>query len=435
MSRLLGAQQINEARRRAAGLRLGVGLSISLCSSLAVASASPPENQAQRQAEEPVARPPRRGHPAPAVAAANAFGFALYPRIRTGEGNAICSPASASIVLTMAWAGARGATQRQMSRVLSLGSTNAQTVHGSFAALLGALNDPSRDGVTLHVADRLWGQKDLDFRADYLRLLDQRYGAALESVDFVHATEQARGAINRWAATETHDRIPEVLRPGDLTSSTRLVLTNAAYLKAAWVVPFPKERTSNDPFTTPAGNLPVPMMHAQLTSRYARVPDAQLVELDYRGDLSMVVVLPDRVDGLDLIEGRLASSYQAWTGALEHTLVDVALPRWTVRSRMALSQALAAMGMASAFSPAANFSGMAGSRPLFIDQILQEAFVTVDEEGTEAAVVTAGVVRTTALMKPLRPPIPFHVDHPFLYLIRDKKTGVILFIGRVVDPR
>ena len=412
-------------RRWALGSCLGAALSWGPC-----AGAAAPSGESSAFAAP-------WGSPAAAVSASNAFGFALYARLRAGHANVICSPLGAATALTMAWAGARGVTQREMAGVLALRSPHPGAIHRSFAALLRTLDERSGDDVTLHVTDRLWGQRGLDFRPDYLRLLDQVYGAPLESVDFANATEQARAAINRWAARETHDRVPAILQPGDLASDTRLVLTNAVYLKAAWTVRFSKGRTADGAFTTPAGGkVTVPLMHEdQIVHRYARVRGAQLLELTYQGGLSMVIVLPDQPNGLDAIERRLAASYQAWLNALGDQLVDLALPRWTVRSRLPLTDILAAMGMASAFSVAADFSGTATARPLFIQKVLQEAFVNVDEEGTEAAAVTAIAEGTIGEGRSLVRPIPFHADHPFLYLIRDQKTGAVLFIGRVVDPR
>ena len=382
------------------------------------------------------AEPPDRVSPAAAVAASNKFGFDLYARVKAGPDNVICSPVSASIALTMAWAGARGETEREMAGALSLDGAAPGETHAAFAALLGALNRRNgKEGVTLQVADRLWGQKDVHFHPAYLQLLADQYRAPLETVDFFHATEKARIAINRWAAAKTHDRIREVLHPGDLDSQTRLVLTNAVYLKAAWEVDFSKEATVDGPFTSPKGKVVAKMMQRQASFKYARARGVRILELGYRGDLAMVIVLPDATDGLEAVEDRLAASYQGWLKALRYKRIDLELPRWTVRSRLTLAGAVAAMGMATAFTVAADFSGMADVRPLFIHKILQEAFIDVDEAGTEAAAVTAVVMGTVSLTIPRDQPIPFHADHPFLYLIRDKKTGAVLFIGRLVDPR
>jgi len=372
---------------------------------------------------------------AAAVAASNAFGFDLFPRLKAGQ-NVVYSPVSASIALTMAWAGARGKTRSEMARVLALPTINAARTHVGFAALLGALNARNgQKGIELHIADRLWGQKDLSFRSDYLRLLRDRYLAPLEPVDFVGSTEPARIAINRWGATQTHDRIREILQPGDVTAATRLVLTNAVYLNATWITGFEKSMTTDGSFAISYGSVVAKMMRKQGSVRYARARGVQIVELDYHGGLSMVVVLPDAKDGLATIESRLARSYAGWLKALDFSLVDLELPRWTGTSRLALADALAAMGMSTAFSPLADFTGIASGPPLAIQKVVQEAFVNVDESGTEAAAVTAVALRACASIDSEVKPIAFHADHPFLYVIRDRTTGVVLFLGRVVDPR
>jgi serpin B len=399
---------------------IGLALFVCLCVSLSIARAAPPE----------------KSSPAAATTASNAFGFELYARVKVGQKNVICSPASASIALAMALAGARGSTLQEMTRVLHLDGGEPRQAHASFAALLETLNKrDGQEGVALRIADRLWGQKDLKFEPDYLRLLRGRYRAPLEQVDFVKATEAARVAINRWTAVQTHGLIPEILKRGDLTGDARLVLTNAVYFKGRWATEFSQGETADRPFAAPDGKVVAKLMHKQASLKYARAKGVQLVELDYRGGLSMVVVLPDLENGLDAVEARLADSYHAWSRALDYKLIDLRLPRWKVTSRLSLADALAAMGMPTAFSQAANFTGIAQARPLFLHRVLQQAFANVDEAGTEAAAVTAIIMGITSKGHSVSTPIPFHADHPFLYLIRDTKTGVILFIGRVVDPR
>jgi len=377
-----------------------------------------------------------RPSPKAAVVASNKFGFELYARLERNA-NTVCSPVSASIALTMAWTGARGQTRHEMGRVLALGSSEPAKIYPASAALLDTLNGrDGKEGVALQIADRLWAQQGLPLQPDYLRLLRDRYRAPLQSLDFIAATEEARVTINRWGAIQTHDRIPEVLQRGDVDTLTRFVITNAVYFKAAWSRPFHKDQTTDGTFKTPAGEVVAKMMHRGASNyRYARARDVQILELDYLGGLSMVVVLPDKADGLDAVERRLGDSHQQWLDALDDKLIDLELPRWTVRSRLPLSDSLRAMGMPTAFTPAADFSGIARTGPLFIHRVLQEAFVDVDEGGTEAAAVTAVVGGSVSDVIPTHQPIPFHADHPFLYLIRDKATRAVLFIGRVVDPR
>jgi serpin B len=369
--------------------------------------------------------------PEGATAASNAFGFDLYARVKQNGDNLICSPVSAAVALNMASAGARGGTREQMLSVLHVDPQRAAETHASFGGLLGALNArDGMEGVALHVADRLWGQSGISFKRDFLALLRDSYGAPLETVDFERATVAARAAINHWVATQTHDRIPEIVGDSDLDSKTRLVLTNAVYFKGNWDKPFAKGATRPRRFTGFSGAADVPMMVQEDSFAYARDGAVQVIELPYDGDLSMVVVLPDGPADLPAVERKLGRRYADWLAALRPTLVDLWLPRWTFTSRLDLGPPLEAAGMPLAFTPGADFSGMS-AEPLFIDEVVQEAFIEVNETGTEAAAATAVGVTATSLELPVEKPKIFHADRPFLYLIRDRKTGVVLFLGRV----
>jgi len=370
--------------------------------------------------------------PEGATAASNAFGFDLYARIKQDGGNLICSPFSAAVALNMASAGARGETRDQMLSVLHVDRQHAAETHASFGGLLGLLNArDTTDGVELHVADRLWGQSGVAFKPDFLALLRDSYGAPLETVDFAHAAEAARTTINRWVSAQTRDRIPEILQENDVGGTTRLVLTNAVYFKGKWDKPFVKGYTTPRRFTGVSGPVHVPMMAQEESFAYARDGDVQVIELTYGGDLSMVVVLPDGAADLPTVERKLARHAADWLAALRPTLVDLWLPRWTSRSRLPLTPPLMDAGMSLAFTSGADFSGTS-DEPLFIDEVVQEAFIEVNETGTEAAAATA--IMESAVSDEESPrvvPKIFHADHPFLYLIRDRKTGAVLFLGRV----
>jgi serpin B len=374
--------------------------------------------------------------PAGATMASNRFGLDLYGRVKADGENLICSPASASFALAMASAGARGETAVEMTRVLHIDATKAAETHHSFGRLLGVLNGRNgKDGLMLSVADRVWAQDGLAFESDFLATLHDRYRAPLEKVDFEGANEAARLAINHWAAEATHGRIPEIIGPGELERATRLVLTNAIYFKGAWVKPFDPRVTLEKPFASPAGEARVKMMAQTDTFAYARAGGVQILELPYRGGLSMIVLLPDATDGLPGLERRIGGSYDGWLAALRPALVELELPRWTFTSRMYLNGPLAALGMQRAFTKnAADFSGMTRDAALLIDKVIQEAFVEVNETGTEAAAVTAVEMMLESARMPEPTPIPFHADHPFMFLIRDTATGAILFVGRVAAP-
>lgn len=369
--------------------------------------------------------------PEGATTASNAFGFDLYARVKHDGDNLICSPLGAAVALNMASAGARGTTLTEMLSVLRVDPQRAAETHASFGGLLRTLNArDGTDGLELHVADRLWGQSGVAFKPNFVGLLRDSYGAPMETVDFAKATESARVAINHWVAAQTHDRIPEIVADSDLTPLTRLVLTNAVYFKGQWEKPFFESRTAPRPFAGVSGSASVPTMAQMNSFAYARDGDVQVIELPYRGDLSMVVVLPDGAGDLPAVERKIARRYTDWVAALRPTLVDLWLPRWTFRSRVDLGTPLDAAGMRLAFTPSADFSGFSDV-PLFIDKVLQEAFIDVNETGTEAAAAT--LVSAEAISRRVVEPQPkiFHADHPFLYLIRDRKTGAVLFLGRV----
>ncbi len=378
--------------------------------------------------------------PAGAARASNRFGFDLYEKLKEEQANFVCSPVGAAISLSMVSAGARGATLAEVTRVLHVDPLHMQESHASFGSLLRTLN--ARDGnsgVALRVADRLWGDERVDFERDFLGVLRTRYAAPLESVDFVHAAADARVAINRWGAQQTRGLIPEILADGAVHPDTQLVLTNAVYFKGAWLEQFAPGASQKRPFLTETGERSVQMMALERTLQHAKVSGASLVELPYKGGLSMVVILPDEPDQLDAVEHRLASSYEDWLEDLRPKLVDLWLPRWKDTSSLSLGQALIKLGMTTAFDERADFTGIAARKsaapPIAIDQAVQRAYIDVDEVGTEAAAVTVfGTASIVSAREDPPKPVVFHADHPFTYVIRDRETGAVLFAGRVVAP-
>jgi serpin B len=391
--------------------------------------------------EKPTAPPSRRAGTAQAEDVAkvaegcNRFAFDLYAHLLRQEGNLFFSPYSISTALAMTSAGARGETADQMAKTLCL-PVSGEAVHAAYAALQNDLNAAGAGGAfELVVANRLWGQKGYAFLPDFLKLLDTSYGAGLEPVDFARATEAARQTINAWVEKQTRDKIKDLLKPGVLDAMTRLVLTNAIYFKGKWAEEFDKKATRDgDFYVTPEKKVAAPLMHQTKHFGYFDGGEFQILELPYQGDrLSMVVLLPKAKDGLAGLEASLSAEKLAeWVGKLHRREVRVALPRFKTTAEFSLGDTLVAMGMADAFDPAkADFSGMSGKKDLFISAVVHKAFVDVNEEGTEAAAATAVVARMTAVAEP---PPEFRADHPFLFLIRDTKTGAILFLGRILDP-
>ena len=388
-----------------------------------------------------VSAAPARGDLAVLAKSSNAFGFELYRRLKEGPGNRVFSPASVSTALAMAWGGAKGETAAEMQRVLRFPGTPAQMMQAS-GALTAALRDPGRE-VVFRIANRLFGERTYRFEPVFLEATKAAYGASLEPVDFRGATEAARARINAWVEEQTEKRIANLVPPGVLDEDARLVLVNALYFLGDWLEPFEKEATRPAPFhvSTTAKN-DVPTMHRTDELRYVRRPGRQALELPYEGNtMSLLVVLPDAVDGLPVLEDSLtADGLEQIVGGLAPARVAVALPKFEVNPTASspLGDLLKAMGMPIAFDrKRADFTGIANPpKPedrLFIGQVFHKAFVKTDEKGTEAAAATAvAMFRATGM--PAAPPVEFKADHPFLFFIRDNASGLVLFMGRVTDP-
>jgi serpin B len=369
---------------------------------------------------------------------ADAFALDLYARLRAGHaGNLFFSPQSLSTALAMTYAGARGETAAQMARTLHFSLPQDQ-LPAAYAALLKALDSGGDKGSRLSVANRLWGQRGEQFLEGFLAITRRFYGAELGQVDFRTDASAARAEINAWVLRQTADKIRDLVPEGALGPTTRLVLTNAIYFRGEWARQFAKDATTEQPFHVTADRtLPVPLMFAKTRIGFAAHPEAgvTVAELPYEGDeVSMIVLLPDAVDGLAAVESQLSPERLAsWTSDLPRQDVLVYLPRFSLESRFGLGPTLSAMGMPLPFSSGADFSGMNGRHDLFVSALVHKARVDVDEEGTEAAAAT-GVVVGLKAARPVQPPT-FRADHPFLFLIRHAPTGAMLFLGRVTEPR
>jgi len=370
----------------------------------------------------------------------NDFALDFYGQVRGEKGNLFFSPYSIESALAMTWAGARGQTADEMAQTLAFPAdwrAEPDRIHAAFAAVNKALNAEGKP-YALVVANALWGQKGFTFKDPFIQTLETQYAAGLNTVDFAGAIEPARVAINTWVEEKTRDKIKDLLPKGVLTADTRLVLTNAIYFKGTWQFQFDKKRTKEEDFFAPAGARKVPMMRQKKHFGYTDAGPLHLVEMPYKGrDLSMVVLVPKEKDGLSAVEtwlaGEKAGEQLRRLGGRE---VDFAMPRFTMTWQASLAKVLKAMGMPTAFDPgSADFSGMADTSPerLFIQDVVHKAFVDVNEEGTEAAAATGVVMGLTAAMP--TPPIVVRADRPFVFLIRERQSGAILFLGRVVEPK
>jgi serpin B len=367
----------------------------------------------------------------------NEFAFDLYKQLRKEEGNLFFSPYSISSALGMTYAGARAETADQMASTLHFPFEQAK-LHPAFKEVVELLNARGeKRPYQLSVANRLWGQKGYDFAPEFLKTTEDNYHAGLQQLDFSSETEKARLTINGWVEKETQDKIKDLIPSGALANDTRLVLTNAIYFKSPWFEPFIKQATKDGNFQTGTESVKVPMMHKHDTMAYMENEQFQAVSIGYKGNqLSMVVLLPRKGKTLENVEVGLTDvKFRGYLGGMRTRMVDLKLPRFKMTSKFQMKKVLSEMGMPLAFSDNADFTGMTSREKLKIDQVIHKAFVDVNEEGTEAAAATAVIMRpTSAAVNPL-PPVNFHADRPFLFLIRENVTGSVLFMGRVSNPK
>ncbi len=405
-------------------------------------------------------RPPVAADPAIAAQAINALGLDLLARGTAANGNALLSPYSIQSALAMTYAGAAGDTQAEMARVLHFPANEAD-LHRSFAELRTRLEAMSKaseerakrakewggpnEPVTLTVANRLFGEQNYEFRAPFLALTKDLYQAPFQPMDFKTAWEAARLQINSWVEEQTRQRIRDLVPVDGLNKNTRLVLVNAVYLKAPWAEVFPQHATKPEPFHVNGGvAVPVPMMARKDDFGYQRGEGFAVVTIPYSGgDLQFVVVVPDAVDGLAAVEGKLTAELLASFAKPNATQVNLHLPKFKLEPpMMRLSEALQSLGMKTAFDKpkdSANFDRMAPRKPddyLFISDVFHKTFLELDEKGTEAAAATAVVMMRPTSIAPDPPkPVEVNVDRPFLFAIQQRSSGACLFLGRVVDPR
>jgi len=368
------------------------------------------------------------------------FALGLYDQLRKQEGNLFCSPFSLSAALGMTYAGARGQTAREMSKVLKYSLDDAD-VHPAFAGLIKEINDSGDDktpGYKVIAANALWGQKNYGFLPAYIQLTRDNYGSGLQEVDFKNAPGDARKTINAWVEKETDNTIKDLVPDALLTANTRLVLTNATYFKGNWAKQFKKVKTTDGVFHVDSNkDVKASFMHQTDKFGYYKDPTFQMLEMGYVGDdLSMVILLPREIDGMPVLEKSLnTDSLLDWFTRMRTVEVQVNIPKFKLIREFRLKKELTALGLGRAFGSEADFSGMNGGKePLSIDDVVHKAFVDVNEQGTEAA-AASGVAVGTKGGDQVAPKVPiFEANHPFLFMIRDNRSDSILFLGRVVNP-
>jgi serpin B len=372
-----------------------------------------------------------------AADAINAFGLDVYRRVAGDPGNIVMSPASVAIALSMARLGAVGQTAAEMDLVLhDLGAEDLADAANALDAALASRSGTFADSagadqdVLLRIANAQFVQFDMPLQAAFLDTMATRYGAGAWQVDYATDPEAARQAINAWVADNTEDRIPEILKPGIVTAAWRLAIANAIYLKAAWLEPFTVDSTAPGDFRLVDDSVvEVPMMHGLKDAPYARGDEWAAIELPYVGqDLAMLVIVPDDLASFD--SSFDVAVLRSIVDSLEGGRVDLTLPKFDFESVFELSDLLAALGMPTAFSAAADFSGITTAEALRIATVIHQANITVDEAGTEAAAATVIGFDTSGGGEPPT----LRVDRPFLFAIRDVPTGAVVFMGRVADP-
>lgn len=379
----------------------------------------------------------------PVVDANNQFALDLYSRLADdpefGDGNLFFSPISLSSALAITYEGARGSTAEEIRSVFHF-PENQSALRSGFEDTIARINSNAND-YTLRTANAMWAEQTYPFLPDYIHIADRYYDAKTTNLDFIHAPDESRITINRWVENQTEDRIRDLIPPGVINSNTCLVITNAIYFKGTWVKQFDPEKTVDADFLTGRGiTVRVPMMQRtdeNAVYGYTETDALQVLEMPYESgngtEITMLVLLP-RGDDLEELEQLLdAGTLKELRDSLQNRQVKVHFPRFTMETKYFLPRILSVMGMPTAFTTDADFSGMDSGRDLFITNVIHQAFVEVNEEGTEAAAATAVMMGKGASPDANKIPV-FRADHPFIFLIQDSGTGNILFVGRVSDP-
>jgi serpin B len=371
------------------------------------------------------------------VDANNRFAIDLYVKykddLKYKDKNIFFSPYSIFTALAMTYEGAAGQTADEIQTVFHFPVDNI-TRRSANARLYNTINVGDKK-YTLRTANALWAQQDYVFLQDYFDVIENYYDGKITNMDFVGDAEGSRATINKWVEDQTNSKIKDLIPSGTINSMTRLVLTNAIYFKGDWILQFDKSKTQEADFKINTEKT----VKAQMMSltgekaifNYTENDIMQMIELPYAGnEISMLILLPK--ENINVIEQLLsAEKINEWRSSLKQRKIDVYMPKFKFETKYFMADDLKAMGMLSAFDQnAADFSGMTGKRDLYISGVIHQAYIDVNEEGTEAAAATAVLTEQTSA----GPMNEFRADHPFIFIIQQKQTGNILFIGKVNDP-
>lgn len=398
---------------------------------------APPEEKLPPDPLAPAAEPLTEAVPWQSLArTTNQAGCDLVAQLRKQQqGNLVFSPFSLHSAMALVYAGAKGRTADEIGRALGFAAA-ADKFHPTMRALADSFRqaDASRS-TELRIVNRLWVAQNATLLSEFQTLTRNYYGAEATAIDFSNPAAAA-AAINAWAAQQTARRIDRVVGPEMIARDAPLIVTNAVYLKAAWEKPFKRHDTKTQPFFAYDGPVDVPLMKLAGEHRYVQFGNVQALEKPYAdGRLSMVVFLPEAArEAMDRLEATLnAETLERLLDGMKSREVEVFLPRFRIEQQFDLVAALKAVGVRRAFEPGAAEFGGIGSGEAFLSGVVQKVFVDVSEEGTEAAAVTAGGFGGGMPMEPPKR-VVFRADRPFLFLIRDCRSGSILFAGRFVRP-
>ena len=356
----------------------------------------------------------------------NAFAFELFKNVFDEKANVFLSPFSISSALAMTYAGARNETEKQMSKVLHFDLNQKNTHQGFFEINSELKKCKSNSEIELSIANAIWKREGSSFKKDFLDINKKYYSTDLFPL---------KGAkpINEWAAKNTKNKITEIVTEGDLSDAT-MVLTNAIYFKGDWLNSFNEKETQKSMFKTANGKeIETDMMFQVNQVGYFEDENNQVIDLPYKGEtMSMTIILPKESNSISKLSAALnVKLFTSYIKSLEEQEVNIYLPKFSFESEFHLESVLPIMGMVDAFYPGkADFTGMAND--VFIGGIIHKAVIEVNEKGSVAAAVTAVIIKTTSALKQ---DIFFNADHPFLIVIREKKTGSILFMGSVIEPK
>jgi serine protease inhibitor len=352
------------------------------------------------------------------------FAVALHGQL-PAEGDLVWSPYSVASAMGLVAAGARGPTMEELAAALAPGPQPPSERLADLSRLLSA--SAALTDADAAVANTLWLQLGLELHEAYREEALGWPGGGVQLADFRRDPEGSRRAINADVQKTTRGLIRELLKPGSIPEDTGLVVANALYLKVAWLLPFEEAATSLADFYTPAGSRQVPTMHQREKLTYAEYAGWRMVTLPTAAEAVVDVLLPPSPP-----QAPSADTLAMLYSKASHTVVDLALPRFRVTADYKLNDALQALGVRRAFDPyRADFSGVMRDR-LYLWLVQHQAVLRADERGFEGAAATAAVMRLVSMVN--EEPVPFHVDRPFLVVVRHRDTGAIYFLARVTEP-